>query len=62
MDTISAVVVIMLSLEHHIIKWYNIVLLTLYYVHKLLTVYCGLSWAFYQYDVSAPTVKIELKP
>lgn len=62
MDTISAVVVIMLSLEHHIIKWYNIVLITLYYVHILLTVYCGLSLALYQYDVSAPTVKIELKP
>lgn len=61
MDTVSEVVIIMLRLARHIIKRYNMVLLTLYYVHIPLMVYT-VDLAFIQYKVLMSIIELELKP
>lgn len=61
MDTVSEVVIIMLRLACHVIKRYNMVLLTLYYVHIPLMVYT-VDLAFIQYKVLMSIIELELKP
>lgn len=61
MDTVSEVVIIMLRLARHIIKRYNMVLLTLYYVHIPLMVYT-VDLAFIQFKVLMSIIELELKP
>lgn len=61
MDTVSEVVIIMLRLARHVIKRYNMVLLTLHYVCIPLTVYT-VDLAFIQYKVLMSIIELELKP